>query len=358
MTSSASARAARLGAAICLGLLGSTAHAQSALNLTGTLDAFAGSMRMAGDAKRLKVLGSGGMTTSYYGFTGSEDLGGGLKATFALTAFLRNDTGDYGRFNGDPYFARDANVGLAGGFGAVILGRAKSPNFLPTIFVNPFGDSFTFAPLVLHANINTASWGFATTPSDTGWGNSITYSTPSFFHATANLQYQFGEQSTSSGTSSNRGNLGGNLLYLNGPVTLVAFYEKDQVSNPNPSLFTTTLNGVTTLLTRKDWMVGGAYDAGVVKGFASFGRASSDPSTTVASTTSLGLSVPVGVGFVLAGVARTKVTGAFEGRRTTSTLEYDYFLSKRTDLYAVAMRDQVTDVSSGNSAALGVRHRF
>ena len=348
-------RAATLAAAVVCACAGTdAARAQSSVTLTGTLDAYAGSMRMAGDTARVKTLGSGGMTTSYLGFVGKEDLGGGLKATFALTSFLRNDTGDFGRFGGDTFFARDANVGLAGSFGAVLLGRAKSPNFLPTIFVNPFGDSFTFAPLVLHADVNTAKWTYSTTPSDTGWSNSVTYTSPTFFDTTANLQYQFGEQSGQSG----RGNVGGNLLYLGGPLTLVAFYERDQVTNPNPALITATVNGIATPTTRKDWMVGGAYDAKFAKGFASFGRSTTEITDYAGKTAQVGLTVPAGSGFILGAVARTKVTGPYTGTRTTGSLEYDYFLSKRTDVYAVVMQDRVTAVDNGNSAALGIRHRF
>src|SRR2546429_3166954 len=35
-------------------------------------------------------------------------------------------------------------------FRSVRLGRGMAPNFLPTILTNPFGDSFTISPLVLH----------------------------------------------------------------------------------------------------------------------------------------------------------------------------------------------------------------
>ncbi|MFT7940670.1 porin, partial [Salmonella enterica] len=76
-----------------------------------------------GDASGKGVVGSGGMTTSWWGMKGQEDLCGGLKVDFQLTAFMRVDTGSPGRFDGDPYFSRDANVGLSGGFGTVRLGR-------------------------------------------------------------------------------------------------------------------------------------------------------------------------------------------------------------------------------------------
>jgi predicted porin len=90
------------------------------------------------------------MTTSWVGFKGVEDLGGGLKADFALTSFLQADTSASGRFSGDTMFSRDANVGLSGSFGKVSLGRGLAPSFLPTVIFNPFGDSFLLATGIAH----------------------------------------------------------------------------------------------------------------------------------------------------------------------------------------------------------------
>jgi predicted porin len=330
-----------------------SAHAQSSVTVSGTIDAFAGSLRYAGDTARTKVVNSGGMTTSYFGFSGVEDLGGGLTAVFNLNAFFQGDTGTIGRFNGDPFFARDANIGLSGRYGVIALGRGKAPNFLPSVFVNPYGDSFTFSPLILHENISTAGWKYITSPSDTGWGNQVVYTTPNLSGLRASLQYQFGEQSDDS-----KKNVGANVLYNSGPWTAVAFYERDQVTNPNPSLITATINGVVTPATKKDWMVGGAYDAGIVKGYASYGRSTTDVNSFSAKTSQLGATIPVGVAFILADWAHTSVSGPYTGTRNTESLGYDYFMSKRTDLYAVVMHDQVTNLQSGNTVALGIRSRF
>ncbi len=184
---------------------GAAAHAQSSVTLTGLSDLYVGSMKMAGDASRRSVVNSGGMTTSWFGFKGTEDLGGGLKANFQLTSFLQTDTGTQGRFTGDTFFSRDANVSLSGDFGSVLLGRWMAPNFLPSVIGNPFGDSFTFSPLILHKDVplfNGSGWR-AMTPADTGWSNQIAYTTPTFNGLSANIQYQFGEQParTASATS-------------------------------------------------------------------------------------------------------------------------------------------------------------
>jgi hypothetical protein len=137
--------------------IASPAIAQTNVTLSGLVDTYVGSLRNSGDPARQSVVNSGGLTTSWFGFKGAEDLGGGLKANFALTGFFRADTGQSGRFQGnETMWSRDAHVGLSGGFGAVSLGRDVAPNFLPTILFNPFGDSFAFSPLIAHADVPLA----------------------------------------------------------------------------------------------------------------------------------------------------------------------------------------------------------
>lgn len=332
-------------------LCAAAAHAQSSVQVTGLVDMYVGSLKYAGDASKTNVVGSGGLTTSWFGLKGTEDLGSGLKAHFNLTSFMLADTGTPGRFPGDTFFSRDANVGLSGSFGKISVGRDLAPNFLPSVVANPFGDSFTFSPLVLHMNVPLgnpfASVWAATTPADTGWSNEIIYSTPNMGGLTANVHYQFGEVA---GNNSKK-NIGLNALYFNGPLTLTGFYERDQIDNIN--LTTTPLLSAT----KKDWMLGGAYDFSVAKAFLSYGQSSTDGSDIKAKTTQLGASVPVGAGKVLASFAHTKLSSV-DVTRKTFTLGYDYDLSKRTDLYAMYMNDRITQQNTGNSFGVGIRHRF
>ena len=334
------------------GALAAPAFAQTSVTVSGTMDAFAGSMRMAGDSDSRAVVNSGGMTTSWIGFKGSEDLGNGLKANFALTTFLQADTGVQGRFPGDTLFSRDANVGLSGSFGTVTVGRGLAPNFLPSILFNPFGDSFTFAPLILHMDVplfNGSNWG-STIAADTGWSNQIIYTTPSIGGVTANLHYQFGEVAGKTG----KNNVGGNLLYFNGPLSLTAFYENAQMTNPVPVQQNRS----------KTWFVGGGYDFNVVKLMATYQKTSVDHDVSGTTdqdfkTYSLGLSAPVGGGQILAAWAQTKQDApGIDRKRSTASLGYDYNLSKRTDVYAIYMNDRITNLSNGNSFGVGIRHRF
>lgn len=345
-------------ALVCMG----AAHAQSNVQLSGLVDMYAGSMKLAG-SERSSQVGSGGLTTSWWGLNGTEDLGNGLKAGFALGAFFRADTGEAGRYGigsttgSESFFARDANVSLSGGFGTLKLGRSMAPNFLPTILFNPFGDSFTVSPLVLHANmVVDYNSNYKTTASDTGWSNQITYSTPSFGGVTANLHYQFGEQAGKASAH----NVGLNVLYFGGPLALTAFYETaDMLSNPTPSFVDGTKN--------TNWMLGGSYNFGPAKLYATYGASEKETSNVKAleqKTYSLGLDVPVTkAGTVKFAYAQTKTdwSAAVDTKRKTASLGYDHFLSKRTDAYAVAMYDKDDRFAvnkSGTSVAVGIRHRF
>lgn len=335
--------------AAAMALLATGAQAQSSVELTGLLDLWGGRLEMAGDNGHRSVLNSGGMTTSWWGFKGTEDLGGGLKAGFALTSFLQADSGVPGRFTGDSFFSRDASVSLSGdSWGTLTVGRALAPNFLPTILFNPFGDSFTFSPLVLHNNVglfNGTNWN-ATTPSDTGWSNEILYSTPSLGGLKANLHYQLGEVANSSGTA----NYGVNLLYFNGPFAATAFYEHDEVSNPVPARFAGND-------TKTDWMVGASWDFQAAKLSGTWGKAKSDVLDQETKTWSLGVSAPMGPGTLMAAYAHSNVD-VTDATRKTASIGYDYFLSKSTDLYAVVMHDKVTSFEGGTSLGLGIRKRF
>lgn len=339
------------------GAFAAPAMAQTSVTVSGLVDAYAGSMRNVGDTSSQSVLNSGGMTTSWFGFKGSEDLGSGVKAKFALTSFFQSDTGRQGRFPGDTLWSRDANVGLSGNFGAISLGRDLAPQFLPSILFNPFGDSYNFSPLILQMDVPVFnSTGLAWTNAvqgDTGWSNEIIYSTPNVGGLTANIHYQFGEFAGDSG----KHNVGANALYFNGPLALTAFYHNVQVNNPVAA----APGGIQGLAARQTaWMLGGSYDLSKAKLFATYGRTSHDIDFTD-KTLSLGASIAAGPGKVLAAWAQTKRSSAAAGmdlKRNTASVGYDYDLSKRTDLYAIYMNDRVTNLSNANSLGVGVRHRF
>jgi predicted porin len=350
-------------------LLAAAALASSAgalaqnVTLSGLVDAYAGSMQYAG-SKRVSAVNSGGMSTSWWGMEGREDLGGGLKAEFKLGGYFRGDTGASGRFDGnETFFSRNAFVGLAGDFGTVHLGRDGAPNFLPTALFNAFGDSFAFSPIILHGDVplyNGTGWQ-STNAADTGWSNQIRYTTPNFGGLTANLHYQFGEAPGDNG----KRNVGASFLYFNGRFGLGGFVHRARIDDPLPG----TLGNIKLGFAQQDaWMLSAKAGFGPVNLYANYEQTRNNndggaPGFANSKTWSLSADYAVGQGKLLAAFANTRWTGSatvsLNGKqRDTLSLGYDHSLSKRTDLYAVVMGDRITGFNHGNSFAVGMRHRF
>ena len=326
-TLAAAARAA-LAAGACL-VAALPASAQSSLSMYGLVDMSVGSFKNPG-ADATKGVVSGNMTTSYFGLKGSEDLGGGLTASFAIESFMRSDTGAAGRFNGDTFWARSSWVGLSTpSLGALNIGRNTTSLFVNTLLFNAFGDSFGFSPSIRHTFTS------GTVTGDTGWSDSIKYSSPKFGGLSFTAHVAAGE--------ANGGKNGGlSALYFGGPLALGFAWQS--VSKGD------------TVDNTKAWQLGGSYALGDAKLFAQYGNVDNDATGNSFDITGLGTSVKFGAGSLLAQWGRISPdTGA---KRTTFSLGYDYFLSKRTDLYAVYMSDKLSGLSSGTSYAVGIRHRF
>jgi predicted porin len=328
-------------AAAALALLSSAAQAQN-VQLYGLLDASAGSFQSPG-GKRIWKSESGNMSTSFIGFKGSEDLGGGLTAKFAIDHFLRLDSGSAGRFNGDAFWARNAYVALSGAFGATALGRNTTPLFVSTLLFNAFGDSFGFSPSIRQLFTPSLLPFFG----DTGWSNSIAYASNDMGGVTLNLIANLGEGAPgATGT-----NYGGNLLYFKGPLGAAAAFQK--VRN---GAFGTPPGWQN----QDTFQFGASYDLNVAKLFGQYSQVKTHASANTKTTLySFGASTPVGAGKLLAQYGSAKASAAgVDMTNNTLSIGYDYALSKNTDVYAVWMHETVTSLSSANTVAAGARLRF
>ena len=319
------------------------ASASGNVVLYGLVDAYMGSMRRSDQPGRTAVVNSGGMNTAFWGIRGSEDLGGGLQALFSLESFFQVDTGTNGRNATDPYFSKNSWVGLANQYGQLSLGRQTNPLFLATGAFNPFGGSLQLSPLMLQTwspNYNRAVLG------DSVWDNTIQYGSPDVNGFRANALYTFGESQTSTGVR----NFNLTVNYANGPFAAVV---SGQQAKTGPG-FTTSIGS------QKVGMGGASYDFRVLRLYGSFYRARTPDLRATSDTTQLGVAVPTGPGRVMASASRTlrEVTSAPDTTRNTYALGYGYDLSKRTDLYAVYLRDRATGFGGQNSFAVGMRHRF
>ncbi len=363
-------------------LCATPAHAQPAagpgLQLYGLLDAAVGRFEGAAAGvnaqdRAIRKLEGGGMSTSHWGVRGNEDLGGGLTAAFELSSFLRNDSGASGRSDAlpapvnvaaDPVFSRAAWVGLAHpAWGRVRLGNVTSLLFLNSIASNAFGDSTLFGPLNLVTFIGAPLTG------GTGWANSMVYDSPAWAGATVSAAHALSE-------GQGGGNSALRVAYGQGPFAASLAW---QSVRKNPLTFA---DGTSPNDTRA-WQLAVSYDFTAVKLFAHLGRIQNRGTATAPADVGyrvwdVSAAVPIGAGRLLAGYASRR-TGDAVGpvpatlaggnvQRRVFTAGYDHFLSKRTDLYLLAMRDstrtqtlpappRVLD-AQGTSFALGMRHRF
>ncbi len=338
-------------AALCVtafGAIHSPAAAQQSggpagsVSIYGILDTYAGSMRRSDQPGRTTVLNSGGLTTSFLGFRGTEDLGGGAKAFFVLESFLQVDTGLAGRTTADPFFSRNSFVGLSSSYGQVTLGRQTNPMYVATGAFNPFLASANLSPVLLHvwsANYNRTVVG------DTVWDNSVQYATPSVAGFTGSATYAFGEVASNNGVR----NFNLTANYASGPFAAVVSGQQVKVGP-----------GLTAAMGSEKAVMGGAsYDFTLLKLYGQYFRTDTRDTALKTRTGQIGVAVPLGGGNVMASVAHTRRDAPnVDATRTTAALGYDYFLSKRTDLYAVVLQDKLTGFSSTRSLALGVRHRF
>ncbi|MEX8192788.1 porin [Comamonas guangdongensis] len=81
----------------------------------------------------------GTIQRSSISFSGAEDLGGGLQATFRLSHRLELDTGLGEGYGQKPFWHGESTVGLKGGWGQVRLGRALSALWAHDWKFDPWG---------------------------------------------------------------------------------------------------------------------------------------------------------------------------------------------------------------------------
>ena len=339
--------------------------APSSVTLYGILDVAAYDKQLAGESK-LKTLQSGSLTTSRFGFTGSENLGGGLRAVFDMSSFIRVDSGDYGRTGADPFWARYSYVGLTSDdYGALRLGRISTATFLSEVFFGAFLDSTTLGPYLLHTFVGSGGQPMLTGNGllDSAWSNSISYSLPaikSIPGLTASVQV-----AASEGTNGRR--IGGGLQYRGDVVGATLTFDNVRngvlaVGAPSAAA-ATAARPLYTANTVQTYQGGAYYDFKIARVWAQHNQTTFKNATPVEIklvTSALSATVPFGLSSFIAEWAHTTDhrTGVQNLSRNTESVGYDYFLSKRTDLYAVAIHDKVTNLSSGTGWAAGVRHRF
>lgn len=334
----------QFGTLLLLFASASAFSAEATASFYGLIDVYVSSKKAAGSSDRSLDVNSSGMTTSFIGVNSKIDLGDGLTGVITLESFLRPDTGEAGRYSGDQFFARDAFIGLEGGFGKVYFGRNTTPYFIADILTNPFVGSFGFGPSIQHSFLGGLQ-------GDSGWGNSVLYSSPDFDGLDFSLLYSAGERAGDTGTN----RIGGNVFYRAGKFTGTIAYQSVDLVLEDPATYVVGD-------TQTAGLVGASYDLGSVKLFAQYMKMKTTAATagnTDWKTYQLGASVPMGKGSILVSYAHTDITSTTDSDRKTFAVGYDYTLNKKVDLYAVFNQDDPSTASStGNEVAFGGRFQF
>lgn len=104
------------------GTMCSSVHAQDRVTLYGVIDQGIHFQNNAGPGKKVSFDSLAGIVGSRWGVTGEENLGGGIKAIFALESGISLGNGQFGQ--GGTEFGRQAFVGFSSKeYGQFTLGR-------------------------------------------------------------------------------------------------------------------------------------------------------------------------------------------------------------------------------------------
>lgn len=363
------------------------AMAQSTVTLYGLVDANFGSFKTntavgvgptatVQNLRQTKI-DAGGLNGNRWGMRIKEDLGGGMSAIANLESGFNIDTGASAQ--GGLLFGRRANVGVAAGFGTLVIGRNSSSYddvaadnammgqsiFDPSQTNNGPSTTIAAGPLTAANAANLLGRNTTWVGYNTRFNNSVKYTSPNFGGFSGSAMYALGEDKTSANDASKT--VSANLKYANGPLLVSGGYQSE-----------TAVNSVTTTAkpALENALLSVAYDFRVVKVGAGFNRAKYKAVTATGGDLNaqkewnLSVAVPLGATTLSAGYAQSK--GDNLGKSTGVGIQALYSLSKRTTLYAGGLSTKAYDkladavlvalpgstIGRTTTYAAGVRHTF
>jgi len=344
------------------------ASAQSSVTLFGIVDATYQNLRGDGNGK-VQRLHNSGYNSSRLGFRGTEDLGGGMSASFWLEAGVNNDNGSLGATNtnnqatggtggGGLTFNRRSTVSLAGNWGELRLGRDYVPSFWNLTVFDPFGTNGVGSSSNLTIGAGTGTAAAAGLVTAVRASNSIGYFLPrnlGGFYGQA--MYAFGENASTAGATEDDGrHIGLRVGYAAGPFNVALGYGNTDYAAGDYRVMN----------------IGGQWDLGVAKIMAQVARDEIKAAVSTKQTSwLLGGLIPVGAGEIRASYVPTTVAGTTNDADMIA-LGYVHNLSKRTAVYTTYARvnnkgagtlfnnGRATTTAGGNTQGLdiGVRHSF
>lgn len=333
----------------------SAALAQSSVNLYGRINTTVEHQKIGNQSRSAMESNS-----SFIGFRGVEDLGGGLKAGFQLE-------GNFGSDNGAGFnFQRHSEINLSGSLGTVRLGKFNVGSYLATAdFISMHNHDTGTSSDALYAYVFPE-------------GNQISYRSPVFGGVTAEFNYGFGEKAarktglpgidltpvlgTAGVDGEHKGAFDASLNYANGPLGLGLGYTQAKTEAAAFDVKEQQL-GLRASYAIGDLTLGAYYQ---------YYKADADVLDTKRHAYRLAAMYTLGASEFHANVGRAQgYKGDLNGSKTSATqwtLGYNYNLSKRTKVYGYFTKiNNANDVAYGpyvgtgdnfRSIAVGVRHLF
>lgn len=312
-------------------LASASAPAQSSISISGLID-----IGVYRGFDKMKNIGT--IQRSNIAFSGSEDLGGGLAATFKLSHRFDADTGQPEGAGSKPFWQGESTVGLKGGWGSVRLGRA-----LDAVWAN----DWAYDPWYNFNRIASPAWQYwhfnysSDRTSNNGsaefgrLSNGVFYDSPGFGGFAFHFSGAFEDSAGAGGGTGN--NAGLSLNYDQGPISLMLAHSKNS-SDDTVSFF------------------GAKYSFGDLSLMGAYDRSKFEAaSDSVAKVYTLGATYKIGVAELKAGYGRLDVDGA---KSKFFGLGGDYWLSKRTSLYVSAGHNKPNAGDDTTAYGVGIAHSF
>lgn len=335
--------------ALCAAALGACAPAfaadESAVKLYGFID-----IGIHDGNRSPRQLGT--IQRSYLGLRGTEDLGGGLAATFHLQSRFDADTGLPEASGASPAFYGESTVGLQGGFGAVRLGRALTPMW---------AHDWKFDPWANFDRVASPAWqiyhpSYRSEPHNAGpigdysrLNNGIFYDSPALggFTVHAAVGVEKNDVPDANGFTDSTRNVGASVNYASGPLTAMLAGERNSAND-------------------KTWFAGLSYRIGAATLMGSYNQTSLSTTSQAflgdadsrRRAATVGMTYDLGVNTIRVGYGRD-----FEGYGTAGSTHHlglgvSHALSKRTSVYADLGTADPRNGDRVNRWGVGVSHAF
>jgi predicted porin len=339
-----------------VGLFASAAHAQSSVTLYGIIDNgisyVNNSATASGGHGSLLKMDDGVDGGSRWGIKGAEDLGGGLKTIFVLESGFSSDDGSLSQ--GGAEFGRYAYVGISKrGVGTLSMGRQHS--FSDDILGKYYSTGGLTAASAYAYHIDTIDQ--LTT---SRFNNSIRFDSADFSGLTfggifgfSNKAGAFGGAPTSAAGGGATRDYSFGVNYLRGPFGIGFAYSDITYPQAGLPAFKVTIANINPGVVRdlRTYGIGTRYKIGHATAYALWTNSRLESVGGMTSTFNIfeggGLYDITRALVGAVGFTRSQLRGSQQGTWNQVNTSLDYSLSKRTDVYALALYQKASGSNNG-----------